>query len=197
MVIASECVAAGYVLRHRTFPGNTNDQTIAKVLVASLPELDDETQRAWVSDAGMMSKGLMGVLDGAGWHRLSAEGPRKSVLGLSVLQDVKGRFTTHSDKPHMGYKAGTFTSEMTDSGRAEMVIASTYSPKGGNGDRPGLFSRYQAISDECRGGSRRLKQAQDAQPEAQAFIAACCDLKDSGVRVAPGVRMASSATAVK
>lgn len=123
VVIASECVAAGYVLRHRTFAGNTNDQSIAKVLVESLPEPAEGAQRVWVSDAGMMSKGLMNILDSAGWHRLSAEGPRKSVLGLSVLQDVKGRFSTHSAKEHMGYKAGTFKAEMTDSGRREMVIA--------------------------------------------------------------------------
>ena len=117
-------MSAGYVLRHRTFAGNTNDQSIAKVLVASLPAPPVGQSRVWVSDAGMMGKGLMRILDQAGWHRLSAEGPRKSVLGLSVLQDIKGRFTLHSAKPHLGFKAGLFTSEMTDSGREELVIAS-------------------------------------------------------------------------
>ena len=123
VVISSECVAAGYVLRHRTYAGNTNDQTIAKDLVVTLPSVEDGAERVWVSDAGMMSKGLMNILDAAGWHRLSAEGPRKSVLGLSVLQDIKGRFTTHSKKPHLGYKAGVFTAEMTGTGREEMLIA--------------------------------------------------------------------------
>ncbi len=70
VVIASECVQAGYVLRHRTFAGNTADITIAKALVAQLPAVPEGQERVWVSDAGMMSKQLMTTLDAAGWHRL-------------------------------------------------------------------------------------------------------------------------------
>lgn len=124
VVIASECVSAGYVLRHRTFAGNTSDQAIAKVLVESLPAPPAGQPRVWVSDAGMMNKGLMRILDAAGFHRLSAEGPRKSKLGLAVLQDVKGRVTSHTTKPHIGFKSAAFTAPMTDTGREEFIIAS-------------------------------------------------------------------------
>ena len=124
VVIASECVQAGYVLRHRTFPGNTNDTVISKELVKTLPAVPDGQARVWVSDAGMMSKSLMKTLDDAGWHRLSAEGPRKSVLGPLVLSEVKGRFAAHPEKPHLTYKSQVFEPEWTKTGRPEKVIAS-------------------------------------------------------------------------
>ena len=124
VVIASECVQAGYVLRHRTFAGNTNDTTIAKELVKTLPAVPEGQERVWVSDAGMMSKPLMKTLDDAGWHRLSAEGPRKSVLGPIVLSEVKGRFAAHPEKPHLTYKAKIFEADQTKTGRPERIIAS-------------------------------------------------------------------------
>lgn len=147
VVIASECVEAGYVLRHRTFAGNTNDSTIAKALVKELPPISDGQERVWVSDAGMMSKQLMTILDAAGWHRLSAEGPRKSVLGPLVLSEVKGRFSAHPDKPHLAYKSLVFESDMTKTGRTERVIASR-NEKERERQLERLSKRKDAVMDE-------------------------------------------------
>ena len=96
----------------------------AKELVKDLPPTPEGQERVWVSDAGMMSKQLMKTLDAAGWHRLSAEGPRKSILGPTVLSEVKGRFAAHPEKPHLTYKSRLFEADQTGTGRPERIIAS-------------------------------------------------------------------------
>jgi hypothetical protein len=104
VVIASECTSSGYVLRHSTYPGNTNDSTIAKDLLLRTAPLAEGEEKVWVSDAGMLSKTVLKLLGEKGWRYLLAEGPRKSVVGPTLLSDTPGRFRGHTTKPHLGFK---------------------------------------------------------------------------------------------
>lgn len=139
--------------------GNTADITIAKALVKDLPPTPEGQERVWVSDAGMMSKQLMTTLDAAGWHRLSAEGPRKSVLGPIVLSEVKGRFAAHPDKPHLTYKSKVFDPDVTTTGRAERLIASR-NEKERERQLAKLEKRRDAVADE-------LARQKPGQPHAR------------------------------
>ena len=54
VVIASICTPNGFIVRHRVYPGNTNDKTIGQDLIANLPA-PDGVVKVWVSDSGMVS----------------------------------------------------------------------------------------------------------------------------------------------
>lgn len=111
------------MLHHRVFPGNTADVTVARALIADLPALPDGVERVWVSDAGMVSAELLGLIDEAkGWKRLSAEGPRKSELGQSLLRGRRGRYRHHPTKPDFGYKVFEVAEEDSPSGKPEIWL---------------------------------------------------------------------------
>lgn len=123
VVIASVCTPGGLVLRHQVFPGNTADVTVARALIATLPSLGPDEERVWVSDAGMLSKELLGLIDAApGWKRVSAEPPRKSALGQSLLSGSLGRYRKHPRKPDFGYKVFDLSAEDSPSGQSERWV---------------------------------------------------------------------------
>ncbi|MDB5100180.1 MAG: transposase [Cyanobacteria bacterium RYN_339] len=123
VVIATECTVGGYVLSHKTYPGNTSDTTVTKDLLTRLPRPKRGVDRVFVTDAGMLSAELMAEIDAAGWKRLSAEGPRKSKVGQAMLRSVPGRYLLHGGKPHMGFKVKDMTAAESPSGKAERWVA--------------------------------------------------------------------------
>lgn len=123
VVIASECTASGYVLGHRTYPGNTNDSTIAKDLLSRTVPLTEGQEKIWVSDAGMLSKTVLKLLREKGWKYLLAEGPRKSVVGPALLSNSPGRFRGHTIKPHLGFKWKDVPAEESPSKEPERWVA--------------------------------------------------------------------------
>jgi transposase len=110
VVIASVCLPNGLVLRHKTYPGNTADVTIASDLLASMPSPDDATVRLWVSDGGMTSEKLRTLLDAGGWFRLTAESLRKSAFARSHT----GRYQAHPTKEQYSFKT-VFVDALTSS----------------------------------------------------------------------------------
>jgi len=103
-VLASLVTASGLVLRHRVYPGNTNDQKVAKDLIENLQEPSDFL-RMWVSDNGMVNGNLLKLLDNAGWERLSAEAARKSKFAKENILNQPGRYSQHPTRAHMSFKA--------------------------------------------------------------------------------------------
>jgi transposase len=104
VVLANLVTPSGLVLRHRIYPGNTNDQTVARDLIEDLDE-PTEMLRLWVSDNGMVNAGLLEMLDGAGWGRLSAEAARKSKFARENILNQPGRYTQHPTKEHVSFRA--------------------------------------------------------------------------------------------
>jgi transposase len=123
VVIASVCSPNGFVLWHRTYPGNTSDFTVARDLIGTLPKLAPRTERMWVSDAGMLAKEHISLLDKARWGRLSAEGPRRSGKAQSLLsRATPGKYKSHSKKEHLGYKVVELSADESDSGKPEKWV---------------------------------------------------------------------------
>lgn len=122
VVIASICTPGGFVLRHRVYPGNTNDFTVAADLVTNLPKLAADEERVWVTDAGMVGKKLFETIDATGWKRLSAEGPRKSEVGQALLSENPGRYRAHPTKEDFSFKEFDVPADKTPSGRPERWV---------------------------------------------------------------------------
>lgn len=105
VVLASACLRNGLVIRHKVYPGNTNDRTIAKDLVETVSDLAHAEAKVWVSDGGMTSKALFETLSEKGWHWLVAESPRKSMIARSKVLPVTGRYSAHPLKKQYAFKA--------------------------------------------------------------------------------------------
>jgi hypothetical protein len=104
-------------------PGNTSDVTVARALIADLPALPEGVERVWISDAGMVSAELLGLIDETtGWKRLTAEGPRKSELGQRLLRGSRGRYRGHPTKADFGYKVFEVAAEDSPSGKRETLL---------------------------------------------------------------------------
>lgn len=125
VVIASVCTPGGFVLRHRTYPGNTSDFTVARDLIPLLPHQFPRVKRIWVSDAGMLAKDHVAALDAARWDRLSAEGPRRSGMARKLFSlATPGKYKSHTRKPHLGFKVVDLAAEDSPSGKAERWVIS-------------------------------------------------------------------------
>jgi len=122
VVVASVCLPNGVVIRHKTYPGNTADVTIAADLVASLASPDPETARLWVSDGGMTSAALQAQLDGQGWFRLTAESLRKSTFARSHVLPLVGRYEAHPTKDRYTFKTVAVSAKQSPSGRPETWV---------------------------------------------------------------------------
>lgn len=122
VVVASICLRNGLVLRHKTYPGNTNDKTIAGDLMATMPSPIAGTARMWVSDGGMTSQKLQGELDEGGWFRLTAESIRKSAFARTHVLPLTGRYQDHPTKQQYSFRTVEVTAEESPSGRAETWV---------------------------------------------------------------------------
>ena len=122
VVVASVCLPNGMVLRHKTYPGNTADVTIAADLVSSLPSPDPQTARLWVSDGGMTSASLQAQLDDQGWFRLTAESLRKSRFARDHVLPLVGRYQAHPTKERYTFKTVDVGADESPSGRAETWV---------------------------------------------------------------------------
>ena len=104
VVLASVCLRNGLVVRHRVYPGNTNDRTIAQDLVSAVEPLATAPAKVWVSDGGMTSQKLFNTLEAGQWHWLVAESPRKSAVARSLVLPVTGRYAKHPTKSQYSFK---------------------------------------------------------------------------------------------
>lgn len=104
VVLASVCLKNGLVVRHRVYPGNTNDRTIAQDLVSAVEPLATAPAKVWVSDGGMTSQKLFNTLEAGQWHWLVAESPRKSAVARSLVLPVTGRYAKHPTKSQYSFK---------------------------------------------------------------------------------------------
>lgn len=120
-VLASLVRPSGLVLRHRVYPGNTNDQTVAKDLIENLREPTDFV-RMWVSDNGMVNSNLLELLDEAGWERLSAEAARQSKFAKENILNRPGRYSQHPTKSHLSFKAFDVAGRLLGQEHAELWI---------------------------------------------------------------------------
>lgn len=105
-VVLASCVALnGQILRHRIYSGNTNDLTIAKDLIESIPKPKDGIL-LWASDGGMASSELLAMLDLGGWMRLTAESLTKTTFAKERVLPYVERledFVSHPEKPKFRY----------------------------------------------------------------------------------------------
>lgn len=122
VVVASACLRNGLVVRHRVYPGNTNDVTIAKDLIKHLKGIPDETAKVWVSDGGMTSPELMVDLWAGNWHWLAAESLRKSKVARAHVLPVVGRYAAHPTKAQYTFKTVALPSEESPLGRPETMV---------------------------------------------------------------------------
>lgn len=122
VVLASVCLRNGLVIRHKVYPGNTNDKTIAKDLVASLKDMAHLEAKVWVSDGGMTSKELFETLREQGWHWLVADSPRKSKVAREKVLPVTGRYAAHPTKGQYAFKKVTLEAGDTPSGIPETMV---------------------------------------------------------------------------
>jgi len=120
VVLASVCLRNGLVVRHRVYPGNTNDKTIAQDLVKTIQPLAQAPARVWVSDGGMTSKALFDALTIGGWHWLVADSPRKSTVAKAHVLPLVGRYTRHPNKSQYSFRHVVLPTE--DSARPEAMV---------------------------------------------------------------------------
>ncbi|MBM3276129.1 MAG: IS1634 family transposase [Candidatus Sericytochromatia bacterium] len=121
VVVASVCLANGLVLRHRVYPGNTNDQTIAKDLITTLPAPPDVAQ-IWVSDGGMASGPRLRELDEMGWYRLTADPPRSNEFVMAEIISRSGRYIQHPTKPQFSFRIVDIPAAQSPSGKDERFL---------------------------------------------------------------------------
>jgi hypothetical protein len=122
VVVASICLRNGLVLGHEVYAGNTNDKTIAKDLMETMPNPCAGTVRMWVSDGGMMSRGLQETLDEGGWFRLSAESIRRNTFARERILSLTGRYQAHPTKPQYSFRTVEVDAEESPRGRAETWV---------------------------------------------------------------------------
>lgn len=121
VVVASIVTPGGQIVRHRTYPGNTNDLTIAKDLIENVPA-PAGTLRVWVSDAGTVDDERLLALDLAGWDRVTAEALRGDPWVEEHLLKLPGRFRQSTSDPKFSYRERIFTADELAMGRAEKFI---------------------------------------------------------------------------
>ncbi|MBM3274859.1 MAG: IS1634 family transposase, partial [Candidatus Sericytochromatia bacterium] len=121
VVIASIVTPGGQIVRHRTYPGNTNDLTIAQDLIATVPA-PAGTVRVWVSDAGTVDDERLLSLDLDGWDRVTAEALRKDPWVEEHLLKRPGRFKQSTEDSKFSYREVTFSAEDLAMGRPEKFI---------------------------------------------------------------------------
>lgn len=161
VVIASVCSSNGFVLWHRTYPGNTSDFTVAKDLIGTLPRVAPRTERMWVSDAGMLAKEHIALLDKAKWGRLSAEGPRRSGMAQTLLsRATPGKYKSHSTKAHLGYKVVELTAEESGTSRPEKWVITR-----NERERERQLARIERHLDRTAGMLGKQKEANPAHPK--------------------------------
>ena len=122
VVLASVCLRNGLVVRHRVYPGNTNDRTIAQDLVANLPQIASAEARVWVSDGGMTSKKLFEGLSEGGWHWLVADSPRQSAAAREHVLPLTGRYAVHPSKRQFSFRQVILEQEDTLTARPEALV---------------------------------------------------------------------------
>lgn len=160
VVIASVCTPGGFVLRHRVYPGNTSDFTVAADLIAKLPKLSEDEERVWISDAGMVSKKLFEAIDEGGWKRLTAEGPRKSALGQSLLSEHPGRYRAHPTKEDFSFKEFDVPAAKSPSGKAERWLVTR-----NERDRERVLGRIDEHVERAKEGLARQREAATSHPK--------------------------------
>jgi hypothetical protein len=122
VVLASVCLRNGLVIRHRVYPGNTNDRTIAQDLVSVVQPLAQAPARVWVSDGGMTSQKLFDALAAGGWHWLVADSPRKSAVAKAHVLPLVGRYTKHPTKAQYSFRRVLLEGELSPMGRPEAMV---------------------------------------------------------------------------
>lgn len=122
VVLASVCLRNGLVVRHRVYPGNTNDRTIAQDLVSVVQPLAQAPARIWVSDGGMTSRKLFDALTAGGWHWLVAESPWKSAAARAHVLPLTGRYAQHPTKKQYAFRQVILDSETAPLDRPEARV---------------------------------------------------------------------------
>jgi hypothetical protein len=121
VVIASVVTPGGQIVRHRVYPGNTNDFTIAQDLIENLPA-PAGTLRVWVSDAGTVNDDRLLALDLDGWDRITAEALRGDPWLEEHLLKLPGRFRQSTDAPKFSYRERIFSADEITMARPEKFI---------------------------------------------------------------------------
>jgi len=125
VVIATLATADGRILRHKTYPGNTNDQSITVDMLKDAVKPQEGVRKVAVFDAGMGGapnlKALNELEDPPDW--ISAVPLRKSKFGREQVLGLVGRYRKHPTKANFTYRAVQVSADKSPSGRAEMWIA--------------------------------------------------------------------------
>lgn len=122
VVLAWVCLRNGLVVRHRVYPGNTNDRTIAQDLVSAVEPLAASPAKVWVSDGGMTSQKPFDTLEAGQWHWLVAESPRKSAVPRFFVLPVTGRYAKHPTKSQYSFKHVLLEGEDAPMQRPEAMV---------------------------------------------------------------------------
>lgn len=125
VVVGFVAVADGRVVRHRTYPGHTNDQTITMDLLADALEVSEDARPVVVLDSGTGGGPNLRALDAMdpAVDRISAVPVRNSRVARDALLKRPGRWAQHPSKPHLTYRAVTLDADASPSKRAERWIA--------------------------------------------------------------------------
>ena len=125
VVIATVCAKDGTILRHKTYPGNTADQTITLEMLVKAAEAEPNSKKVVVFDAGMGSERNLRVLDSLPEppDRICAVPLRSTKFAREHVIGKVGRYRRHPTKAHMRVRVVQVLAEDSPSKRAEMWIA--------------------------------------------------------------------------
>lgn len=103
VVVGFVAITDGLVMRHRTYPGNTNDQTITMDLLADALEVSEDARPVVVLDSGTGGGPNLRSLDEMEppVDRISAVPVRNSRVARDALLSRAGRSAQHPTKPHL------------------------------------------------------------------------------------------------
>ena len=127
VVVGHVSTTDGRWLRHKTYPGNTNDQKVTVDLVREITELaDDDTRVVVVCDSGMGGAPNLRQLDALDDppHWLVAVSIRKSKFGRDKVLAAPGRMHQVPGKPSFKVREVTFSADESPSGRPERWVVS-------------------------------------------------------------------------
>jgi hypothetical protein len=158
VVLLSAVSLSGHVLRHRVFPGNTNDATIAREVIPELAPMQGD-YRVWVSDAGFKGKDQRQLLHRHGWHWLLADRLRDGGEDVAALLTKPGRYARHPDKPQFSYR--TVPVGKQDAGRKEQWVLVRNSK-----ERERQLARLEVMWATVR---EAVAKADDGQPHGKAL----------------------------
>ncbi len=125
VVVGTVCTKGGFIVKHKTYPGNTTDVTVTVEMLEKVAQAAPDSKPVVVFDSGHRSQKNLQELreleQPPDW--ICAVRLRSSKFGREAVLARPGRYRKHPTRKNLYYRVVRFEAEQTASGLPEMWIA--------------------------------------------------------------------------